>query len=145
MNTNIFKAYDIRGKYPEEINTKVVQTVSRALAEFFSAKGALPAGRQGSASGGKKGKVVLGHDVRFGSRELYRAAAQGLKRSNPKLKIVEAGLMTTPALYFLVNYFGASGGLMITASHSPKEINGLKVVGSGAAPIGGKDILRLLR
>lgn len=143
MNTKIFKAYDVRGKYPSEINEGAVAEISEALARYF-----------------KRGKIVIGHDARLSSPSLYNAVikAFSVKRlavSDKKItKTLNAipytlypipiGLSTTPMFYFLVNKLGASGGIMITASHNPKEYNGLKVVGPKAEVISGEEILALL-
>jgi len=127
MKSSIFKAYDIRGKYPTEINEKVVSEIAVALARHF-----------------KKGTIVVGRDIRLSSPSLYRAAIKQLRTKNLKLKTIPIGLATTPMFYFLVNYLKAVGGIMITASHNPKEFNGLKVVGRKAAPMSGKDILRIM-
>ena len=56
------------------------------------------------------------------------------------MRIIDGGLMTTPMFYFLVNHFNADGGIMITASHNPKEYNGLKIINKNAVPISGKEI-----
>lgn len=123
MDKSIFKAYDIRGKYPKEINEKTVEEIAGVLALRF-----------------RSGEVVVGHDARKSSSKLYKSAIRGLEKSNLGITLVKVGLITTPLLYFLVNRVGAKGGVMITASHNPKEYNGLKVVGAGAEPISGKDI-----
>lgn len=129
MNMNIFKAYDIRGKYPKEINekvtTKIVSVITRDL---------------------KPKIVIVGRDTRLSSPSLYKTVLDLLKANPPtgglKLKTVPAGIITTPMLYFLVNHFNADLGIMITASHNPKEYNGLKIVGKKAIPISGKEILK---
>jgi len=123
MNPNIFKAYDIRGRYGAEINEPVVAEIGKSLSRFF-----------------KGGKIILGHDARVSSPGLYRALAATLKKAGAK-KIILSGMMTSPMLYFLVNRLKAQGGVMVTASHLPKEYNGLKVVGRRAVPISGTDIL----
>jgi len=128
MNPIIFKAYDIRGKYPAEINEQVVSEIVAVLGKFF-----------------KKGRIVIGHDIRLSSPKLYQAAINQLKTDKSKFKIIPIGLTTTPMFYFLVNYFKAAGGIMITASHNPKEYNGLKVVKEKAVPVSGKDIMKLLK
>lgn len=126
MNQEIFKLYDIRGRYPGEINGKSVREIAGRLTRIL--------GR----------KIVVARDARLSSPALYRAAIVGLKQQAPSIKIIEAGLATTPMFYFLVNRLKASGGLMVTASHNPKDYNGLKVVGPKAKPISGRDILRLI-
>ncbi len=127
MNPTIFKAYDIRGKYPEEINENAVSEIIAVLAKHFG-----------------KGRIVVAHDARLSSPALYKSALQSLKISPPaggsKLEIIVVGPTTTPMLYFLVNKLKAVGGIMVTASHNPKEFNGLKIVGKKAAPISGEEI-----
>lgn len=127
MEKSIFKAYDIRGKYPKEINEEVAEKIASALARYF-----------------KKGEIVVGHDARLSSPRLYRAVIGAIKKENPKLSIIKLGLITTPLLYFLVNRIGASGGIVITASHNPKNYNGLKIVGRNAEEISGKEVLKLI-
>lgn len=126
--SSIYKANDIRGKYPEEINEDIVKNISFALGGYFS----------------KNAKLVVGRDARLSSPALYRAVLGRLKVKGLRLKVVEAGLMTTPMLYFLVNELKADGGIMVTASHNPKEYNGLKVVKKGARPMGGLEILGIM-
>lgn len=127
MDKSIFKAYDIRGKYPKEINEAVVEKITIALARHF-----------------KKGEIVVGHDARLSSPKLYKAVLVALKKENPKLTVVKLGLITTPLLYFLVNRIGSAAGIVITASHNPKEYNGLKVVGKDAEPLSGKEVLKMV-
>lgn len=136
MNKAIFKAYDIRGKYPSEINEAVVEKITASLGTYF-----------------KRGKIVVGHDSRLSSPRLYQAALRVLNKTYKSNKshrsyrsygIIPAGMITTPMLYFLVNHFKAVGGIMITASHNPKEYNGLKVVGPKAEPISGIEIKKLV-
>lgn len=127
FNSTIFKPYDIRGKYPEEINENVVSEISKSLIKSFVPK-----------------IVVVGRDARLSSPKLYRAAIKKLQTAAHRLQTVEAGLITTPMLYFLVNHFEADIGIIITASHNPKKYNGLKIVGKKAAPMSGKEIRKLV-
>ncbi len=127
IHPHIFKAYDARGKYPAEMNEAVATAVARGLARFWGS-----------------GRIVLGHDARVSSPKLYRAAIAAFRRSGLKLEIVDAGLMTSPMLYFLVNHLKAKGGIMVTASHNPREWNGIKAVGKGAEPISGEEMKRLV-
>lgn len=127
MDKNIFKAYDVRGKYPKELNEKIAEKIAGVLAKHF-----------------KKGEIVVGHDARLSSPKIYKAVLRAVARENPKIDVVKVGLISTPLLYFLVNRIGATGGIMVTASHNPKEYNGLKVVGKNAEPVSGKEILRLV-
>jgi phosphomannomutase len=123
----IFKTYDIRGIYPKEINESVIREIGAGLVKMF---------------GG--GTVIIGRDGRLSSPALYRAILREFKRNRKKIKIIAAGLITTPMLYFLVNKLKARGGVMVTASHNPKEYNGLKIVGEKAKMISGKEILKIM-
>ncbi len=129
LKGEIFKAYDIRGVYPEDINEEAVFEVVRISAKKLF----------------KKGGVVVGHDARLSSPKLYRAVLKGLRASLPGEKIFKAGFVTTPMFYFLVNFFRAKGGIMVTASHNPKDWNGLKIVGEKTTPISGNEVFRLIR
>ncbi len=120
----IYKANDVRGIYPSELNESVISGIGRAMADHF----------------GDGAKVVLGHDARLSSPSLYMALKTGILESKKNIDLMEAGLMTTPMLYFLVAENKADGGIMVTASHNPKEYNGLKIVGKEARPISGKEV-----
>jgi phosphomannomutase len=126
INEKIFKAYDIRGAYPEDINKEAVFKIVSALGRFFG-----------------KGKVVLCHDARLSCEELYKSALKALEKIK-RIEVISVGLSTTPMLYFLTARFKARGGIMITASHSPKNHNGLKVVKFGAEPMSGTEIRKLV-
>lgn len=124
MDTSIFKAYDIRGIYPTELNEGIAVQIGQACAKLF-----------------KPGKVIIAHDVRYGSKELSKAVAESIaKVSGEKHEIILVGLATTPMFYFLVNELQASGGCMITASHNPKEYNGFKIVEEKGRMISGTTI-----
>jgi phosphomannomutase len=118
--SRIFKAYDIRGIYPEEINESVAYRVGFGYA------------RSGIISAGDL--IVLGRDMRESSDALFGAFAAGAGGNG--LDIVDIGLCTTPMFYFAVNELQAAGGAMITASHNPGTYNGFKLVREGAIPIG---------
>ena len=124
MNISIFKSYDVRGKYPDEINEATVQKIILALREVY-----------------KNQKIVVGCDTRLSSPSLYKTVLDSL----PSKKTTAAGMITTPMLYFLVNHLDADLGIMITASHNPKEYNGLKIVKQKAVPISGKEILKIIQ
>lgn len=127
MNRELFGSYNVRGIYPKDINEEVVYKISWATAKII-----------------KRGRMVVGHDARLSSPSLYRAALAALKKSGLKIRIIPAGLISTPMLYFLVNHLKAGGGINITASHNPKEYNGLKIVGKGAEPIHALEILKII-
>jgi phosphomannomutase len=122
VNREIFKEYDIRGIYPTEVDEEAAAAIGRTLPRFF---------------GG--GAIVACHDIRNGSTELYCALTNGLREVGVGT-VVEVGLATTPMLYFLVNDLGAAGGVIVTASHSPPEHNGFKVVREYAIPVSGKEL-----
>lgn len=132
MNTSIFKAYDIRGIYPTDVNPAVITVIGKVCARMFEA-----------------GRVVVAHDVRYGSSELAQIIEASIleeaKLLRKKIEVISVGSATTPMFYFLVNHFKASGGCMITASHNPKNYNGLKIVGPGASMIQGTMILELIK
>jgi phosphomannomutase len=128
MNKSIFKAYDIRGIYPTDINEEVVAKVGRACANMLDG-----------------GEIIVAHDARHGSPELMAVLEKSIAEEAMKLgksvSIRAIGLSTTPMFYFLVNNYDASGGCMVTASHNPKEYNGVKMVGPGAKMISGTEVL----
>ncbi len=132
MSSEIFGAYDIRGKYPEEIGVQIVRVIARALGKYF---------KEGNAA---SRKVILGRDARLSSPLLHKTIKQELKK-NKKLKLIDIGLATTPMFFFLTNRLKARGGIMITASHNPKEWNGLKVIGKGGQMLSGREVLRIMK
>ena len=117
FNSGIFKAYDIRGSYPSELNERVVWAVARALAQYL-----------------KPSQLVVGQDARISSERLKPELLHGLLAAG--VNILDIGQCTTPQFYFAVNYFKADGGVMLTASHNPIPDNGLKLVGPGAVALG---------
>ncbi len=132
MNKEIFKDYDIRGKYPKEINEKIIAEIIR---KFLNSK---------AKNQKLKVKLVIAYDARLSSPNLYRATIKSIKYQVSSIKTIKVGMATTPMFYFLVNKLKANFGIMITASHNPKEYNGLKIVGENAVPIGGKEIQKLV-
>ena len=114
--SDIFKAYDVRGIYPEEINAGTVKQIGNATVSFLKAK-----------------TMVVGEDARLSSPELGQAAISGITSAG--CDVYDIGQCTTPLFYFSVNKLGADGGIMVTASHNPPEYNGLKIVGEKSRPI----------
>jgi len=112
-----FKAYDIRGIVPSELNINLAYKVGRAFAQQQKAK-----------------KVVIGRDVRESSPEISKALAKGLTDAGSD--VLDLGLCGTEMIYFGTPHFDADGGIMITASHNPPEYNGLKFVKRGSKPMG---------
>ena len=107
INRNIFKAYDVRGVYPDEINEDVVYRIGRAFVEYLHPT-----------------TVAVGRDMRLSSPALAAALIRGL--SEQGADVVDLGLTTTDELYFAVGKFNYPAGIMVSASHNPKQYNGLK-------------------
>lgn len=122
MDLKIFKPFDIRGIYPREINRKAVYGVARGYAAHLQEK-----------TGKHNLKIIVGRDARVSSPELHRGVIDGLTEEG--IEIIDTGLSTSPMHYFAVNYLKADGGIMITASHNPKEWNGLKLSREKAIPL----------
>lgn len=123
LNPIIFKAYDIRGIYETELTLEGAVYI---ISEFVNKK--------------KIKSLVLAHDFRNGSENIYKNTILLIQN---KIKIFKVGLATTPMLYYLTGHLEADAGIMITASHSPKEYNGLKIVGRDSYPISGEEIKSL--
>jgi phosphomannomutase len=117
INTDIFKAYDIRGIYPEQINEEAAYKIAQAYLKVFQPKGA----------------IVLGRDVRLSSPSLWESAAKGI--TNAGYDVIDIGTISTDMLYFAVAKYGFGGGITISASHNPKEYNGMKIVRENAISV----------
>lgn len=120
-----FKAYDIRGKFPEELDENLAYKIGVAYAELMKPK-----------------KVIVGHDVRLESPLIAKAVIDGL--TNRGVDIIDIGICGTEEVYFHsfnMEKEGISGGIMVTASHNPKGYNGLKMVKEGSRPMNGDDDL----
>jgi phosphomannomutase/phosphomannomutase/phosphoglucomutase len=111
-----FKAYDIRGQIPNELNADVAYRIGNATVEFLSAK-----------------SIVLGRDIRLSSDELADAVAKGINDAGAE--VLDIGLCGTEVVYFATGDLGADGGIMVTASHNPADYNGLKLVREESKPI----------
>lgn len=121
-----FKAYDIRGQIPTQLNEDVAYRIGRAYAAFL-----------------KPTQVVVGRDVRLTSPALCAALTQGLRDSG--VDVVDIGLCGTEEVYFATFYQQLAGGIMVTASHNPMDYNGMKLVREGARPISGDSGLNAIR
>lgn len=117
VDLSAFKAYDIRGIYPDQINPSFMHALARAYATRF-----------------KPRKVVIGYDARLSSEELAEALAKGLQDSG--VDVLDIGLCGSEMVYYATGHLQTDGGIMITASHNPKEYNGCKMVSAGARPVG---------
>jgi len=116
MKESIFKAYDIRGIYPEEISELDVYKIAKAFCEFI-----------------KPNEVVVGSDVRLSSPALKKAAIKAV--TDQGIRVIDVGEISTDMLYFSVANYGYAGGFSLTASHNPKEYNGMKMVREKSKPI----------
>ncbi len=111
-----FKAYDVRGKVPEELNAGMAELIGRAYAELISPS-----------------RVVVGHDVRLTSPDMAAALSRGLVAAG--VDVVDIGLVGTEETYHATFALGVDGGVMVTASHNPREYNGMKFTRAQARPI----------
>ncbi len=115
----IFKAYDIRGIYPTDLNEENIKQIVKAIFVFF--KNTIQ--KEGPLD------IVLGRDMRVSSPSLFDVAKKTLVEAGAH--VIDVGLLSTPSFYFCVFHYGYDAGIQITASHNPKEYNGLKFVKRG--------------
>lgn len=129
LNTKAFKAYDIRGRVPSEINEDLAYVLGRVYVDKYNAK-----------------TVVVGRDIRQSSQSLCEALTKGLRAAGAE--VMDIGLCGTEMVYFATTYLEACGGIMVTASHNPMDYNGMKLVRENAIPIsedtGLKDLAELV-
>ena len=124
INPRIFRAYDIRGAYPEEINGEIAYKIGLAFAEFVKKE----------KKGIKKLDILIGQDNRFSSPVLFKGIARGIMDGG--VNVVSLGLCTAPMFYFASQHYKFDdAGLMITASHLPKQYNGFKLSREVPSPI----------
>ncbi|MDO8741225.1 MAG: phosphomannomutase/phosphoglucomutase [Candidatus Woesearchaeota archaeon] len=121
--SGIFKAYDVRGIYPTELNEDVAYKVGKAFVSLIKPK-----------------NVVIGRDMRLSSDSLFNSLSKGITEMGAD--VIEIGLCSSDMVYFAVGFYKYDAGIMITASHNPKEYNGLKFVKKGAVPISSETGLR---
>ena len=121
-----FKAYDLRGRIPGELNDDVAYRVARGYAEFLSPK-----------------RVVVGRDIRLSSAALAEAVCRGLTDSG--VDVADIGVCGTEGVYFATFDGNYDGGIMITASHNPSDYNGMKFVREQSKPISGDNGLQEIR
>jgi len=125
----IFKAYDVRGVYPGQINEDLAWRIGFAAGQFL--RSLLSGYDRGQASANR---VVIGRDMRPHSEPLASHLMQGVLASG--LSCVDIGMVDTPMVYFAVNHLGACGAIQVTASHNPMQYNGFKISGQKARPVG---------
>ena len=118
-----FKAYDIRGRVPEELNESLAFAIGQAYSAQFTPK-----------------KVAVGHDIRLSSPALAKALSEGFLAAG--VDVVDLGLAGTEEIYFAAFNLAVDGGVIVTASHNPADYNGMKLVRQGARPISGDTGLR---
>ena len=126
MNLKAFKAYDVRGRIPDEINTDLARRLGHAYAAFVKPK-----------------KVIVGRDIRHSSEELVQALTIGLLESG--VDVYDIGLCGTEGVYYATFAERMDGGIMVTASHNPPDYNGMKFVREGSRPISGDTGLFTMR
>ena len=128
MDESIFKAYDIRGLYPDALNEDVARQVGRAYVHYLNLLGS---------------RVIVGRDMRLSGEALEGAFVKGVTEAGAD--VLNIGLVSTDALYFAVGHLGEPGGAMVTASHNPKDYNGLKLCREDAIALSGEEGIYQIR
>jgi phosphomannomutase len=134
VSPDIFKAYDVRGIYGEQIDGDIAERIGRAFADVLAGLAGKPVGEL---------RVGLGHDMRLSAPELAARYREGLLAAGAN--VVDVGLVATEMLYFLVGSRRLDGGLMCTASHNPKPYTGAKLVREGAIALSGDSGIQDIR
>ena len=116
LNVTGFKAYDVRGRVPDELNEEIAYAIGRAYSQRIKPK-----------------HVVVGHDIRLSSPSITDALIQGLRESGVNVSFI--GTCGTEEIYFATDHYGFDGGIVVTASHNPKDYNGMKMVHAGSRPV----------
>jgi phosphomannomutase len=118
LDPKVFKAYDVRGIYPTELDEEGAYAIGRAYVEQFEPR-----------------RIAVGRDMRLSSESMQRAAMEGASEAGAD--VLDLGLVGTEMVYFAVGELGLDGGIAVTASHNPKQYTGMKIVRRGALPVGG--------
>src|SRR6266481_6829194 len=118
LNEGIFKAYDVRGVYPGEVNEEAARAIGAAFVVYLKAT-----------------RIAVGRDMRLSSPSLAAAFIDGA--TSRGANVVDYGMIPTDLLYFAVASDRLDGGVQITASHNPKQYNGIKMVREDALPLSG--------
>ena len=126
LDPKVFKAYDVRGLYPEELDEEGARAIGRAYVEEFEPR-----------------RIAIGRDMRLSSPAMAAAVTDGATEGGAE--VLDLGLVGTEMLYFAVGELGLDGGVAVTASHNPKEYTGMKIVRRGALPVGGDSGLPQVR
>jgi phosphomannomutase len=119
LEPKVFKAYDVRGIYPEELDDDGAYAIGRAYVQQFEPR-----------------RIAVGRDMRLSSPQIAAAVMRGA--SDEGAEVLDLGLVGTEMVYFAVGKLELDGGIMVTASHNPKEYTGMKIVRRGALPVGGE-------
>jgi phosphomannomutase len=119
LDPKVFKAYDVRGIYPDELDEAGAEAIGRAYVEQFEPR-----------------RMAVGRDMRLSSPAMQEALMRGAASAGAD--VVDLGLVGTEMVYFAVGSLGLEGGAMVTASHNPKQYTGMKLVRRGALPVGGE-------
>jgi phosphomannomutase len=130
MNPGIFKAYDIRGVYPDDLNEEDAWKIGCATARFL--RSLLRGYERGQAA---SQSLCVGRDMRTHSEAIAGALIEGMNSTGTN--VIDIGMIDTPQMYFAINHLGTCGGVQVTASHNPAKYNGFKISGLEAKPIGG--------
>ncbi|HJV28950.1 MAG TPA: phosphomannomutase/phosphoglucomutase, partial [Gaiellaceae bacterium] len=126
LNPKVFKAYDVRGIYPTELDEDGARAIGRAFVEQF-----------------QPDRIAVGRDMRLSSPSMAEAVMDGAASAGAD--VLDLGLVGTEMVYFAVGELSLDGGIMVTASHNPKEYTGMKIVRQGALPVGGESGLLEIR
>src|SRR5256714_5793648 len=126
LDPKVFKAYDIRGIYPDELDEEGAYAIVRAYVEQFEPR-----------------KIAVGRDMRLSGPSMQDAVMRGA--ADAGADVLDLGLVGTEMVYFAVGELELDGGIAVTASHNPKEYTGMKVVRRGALPVGGDSGLLAIR
>lgn len=126
MDLSCFKAYDLRGRVPDQLNPQLAELIGRAYVEVTGAK-----------------KVIVGYDIRLSSGDIREALCSGLMAAGAD--VYDIGLGGTEMVYFATSHYGMDGGIMVTASHNPRDHNGMKMVGPESRPISSDNGLNDIR
>lgn len=129
MDPAIFKAYDIRGIYPDQFNEEDAWKIGYAAAQFL--RSMLSGFERGQANAQS---LCVGRDMRTHSKAIAKALIKGMNACGAN--VIDIGLIDTPQMYFAINHFGTCGGVQVTASHNPAKYNGFKISGLQARPVG---------
>ena len=119
INPDIFKAYDVRGTYPDQINEDAARQIGACFVADLGAK-----------------RIAVGRDMRLSSPSIAAAFIEGA--TSQGCDVVDYGMIATDMLYFAVARDGHDGGVMVTASHNPGQYNGMKMVRKEAFPLSGE-------